>query len=169
MMLGSFTTTFGRKLPYVRRARVLAVVAATALVAGLAKLACDAARLSGLGAVLLLFSFKVAANGSPAPADVLPYTGLAALGAAVAWALGMSGRLAHPDRTQRLAVAAALRELTVLLEAIGAVRGEGRGSPGTGRPPRCFRRSGRSVYCPRRTELAASEQRAYLLLGTFVR
>ncbi|MFE5594343.1 FUSC family protein [Streptomyces sp. NPDC056549] len=149
-MLGSFTTTFGRNLPYARRARVLAVVAvamtacvgcgaafaawvqprnggagaavtvaATALVAGLAKLACDAARLSGLGAVLLLFSFAVAANGTSAPDDVLPRAGLAACGAAVAWVLAVAGRLVHPDRPQRLAVAAALRELADLWDASG--------------------------------------------------
>ncbi|SEB98975.1 FUSC family protein [Streptomyces sp. TLI_105] len=150
-MLGSFTTTFGRNLPYARRARVLAVVAvamtacvgcgaalaawaqprdggagaavtvaATALVAGLAKFACDAARLSGLGAVLLLFSFAVAANGASSPADVLPRAGLAACGAAVAWALAVAGLLVHPDRPQRLAVAAALRELADLWETGGA-------------------------------------------------
>ncbi|MFI8912535.1 FUSC family protein [Streptomyces sp. NPDC053513] len=149
-MLGSFTTTFGRNLPYARRARVLAVVAvamtacvgcgaalaawahlrdggagaavtvaATALVAGLAKFACDAARLSGLGAVLLLFSFAVAANGASSPADVLPRAGLAACGAAVAWTLAVAGFLVHPDRPQRLAVAAALRELADLWETGG--------------------------------------------------
>ncbi|MFG2500852.1 FUSC family protein [Streptomyces sp. NPDC048441] len=147
-MLGSFTTTFGRNLPYARRARVLAlvalamtacvgcgsalsawvqpqsggagaavVVAATAVVAGLAKLACDAARLSGLGAVLLLFSFAVSANGAPTPADVLPETVLAASGAVVAWVLSVLGWFVHPDRPQRLAVAAALRELAGLLDA----------------------------------------------------
>ncbi|MFJ1796317.1 FUSC family protein [Kitasatospora griseola] len=157
-MLGSLATTFGRNLPYPRRARVLAAVAVamtagvaagsalgawarprdggagaavvvvvTALVAGLSKFACDAARLSGLGAVLLLFSFAVAANGSPEPSDVLPHAGLAALGAAVAWLLGMSGRLLHPDRPQRLAVAHALRELAGLLETIGARDGGGFG------------------------------------------
>ncbi|MFF1358370.1 FUSC family protein [Streptomyces sp. NPDC058297] len=150
-MLGTFTTTFGRNLPYPRRARVLALVAvamtacvgcgsalaawvrpgeggggaavvvvATAVVAGLAKLACDATRLSGLGAVLLLFSFAVAANGSPSAADVLPQTGLAAAGAAVAWVLGVSGWLLHPDRPQRFAVARALRELAGLLTMPGA-------------------------------------------------
>ncbi|MEU9856191.1 FUSC family protein [Streptomyces sp. NPDC047974] len=150
-MLGSFTTTFGRNLPYGPRARVLALVAVamtacvaggtalgawarpqdggagaalvvtvTALVAGAAKFSCDAARLRGLGAVLLMFSFAVAANGSPDPSDVLPHTGLAALGAAVAWLLGVSGRLVHPDRPRRLAVAAALRELADLLAAIAA-------------------------------------------------
>ncbi|WSA80687.1 FUSC family protein [Streptomyces sp. NBC_01799] len=155
-MLGSFTTTFGRNLPYARRARVLAlvaaamtacvgcgsalaawahprdgeagaavVVAAMAVVAGAAKLACDAARLSGLGAVLLLFSFAVAANGSPVPADILPQTALAALGATVAWVLAVSGWFVHPDRPQRLAVAAALRELAELLEATGAGDGSG--------------------------------------------
>ncbi|WP_377272979.1 FUSC family protein [Peterkaempfera sp. SMS 1(5)a] len=146
-MLGAFTATFGRNLPYPRRARVLAVTAvamtacvgcgsalaavthpqtsgpgtavvvvATAVVAGLAKFACGATRLGGLGAVLLLFSFAVAANGSPAPADVAPQTALAAIGAATAWVLAMPGWLVHPDRPQRLAVATALRELAALLE-----------------------------------------------------
>ncbi|QFZ72422.1 FUSC family protein [Streptomyces fagopyri] len=151
-MLGSFTTTFGRNLPYDRRARVLAlvalamtacvgcgsalaawarsggaggagaavVVAATAVVAGLAKFVCDATRLVGLGAVLLLFAFAVAANGAPTGAEVLPHTALAAAGAAFAWLLAVSGRLVHPDRPQRLAVATALREVAGLLEVSGA-------------------------------------------------
>ncbi|MGW1002743.1 FUSC family protein [Streptomyces sp. NPDC002520] len=149
-MLGSFTTTFGRNLPYGRRARVLAVVAvamtacvglgsalaavarpweggvgaavvvaATAVVAGLSKFACDATRLGGLGAVLLLFSFAVAANGTPSLSDVLPHTALAALGAATAWVLAVLGRFLHPERPQRLAVAGALRALADLTEAAG--------------------------------------------------
>ncbi|MFD8032040.1 FUSC family protein [Streptomyces sp. NPDC059717] len=101
------------------------VVAATAVVAGAAKFACDAARQSGLGAVLLLFSFAVAANASPVFDDVLPQTALAAVGAAVAWALAMSGRLVQPDRPQRLAVAAALRQLAGLLESGGVRHGGG--------------------------------------------
>ena len=156
-MLGAFTTTFGRNLPYRRRARVLAVVAvamtvcvgggsalaawarpqtggagaavvvaATAVVAGLAKFACDASRLGGLGAVLLLFAFAVAANGAPAPDDVLVRTGLAAAGAGVAWVLSLAGRLWHPDRPQRLAVATALRTVAELVEAPGAGHGGGR-------------------------------------------
>ncbi|MER7952413.1 FUSC family protein, partial [Streptomyces sp. NPDC096079] len=184
-MLGSFTTTFGRNLPYPRRARVLAVVAvamtacvaggaalaawaqprhggagaaltvaATALVAGLAKLACDAARLSGLGAVLLLFSFVVAANGAPTPGDVLPQAGLAACGAAVAWVLAMAGRLVHPDRPQRLAVAAALRELADLWDANGArVDGAG-GAPAVGTAVR-----------PVRHRATAAVLQAYRTLG----
>ncbi|MFE4588606.1 FUSC family protein [Streptomyces laurentii] len=155
-ILGSLTTTFGRNLPYGRRARVLALVAmamtlcvaagsalgawarpqdggagaavvvtATALVAGVSKFACDATRLSGLGAVLLLFSFAVAAYGAPVSSDVLPHTGLAAVGAATAWLLGVSGRLVYPDRPQRFAVAAALRELADLMEAIDAGGGHG--------------------------------------------
>ncbi|MDF3300256.1 FUSC family protein [Streptomyces tropicalis] len=150
-MLGSFTSTFGRDLPYARRARVLAlaavamtacvgggsalalatrpggttagaawVVAATAVVAGVAKFVCDAARLEGLGAVLLLFSFAVAANAPAGRADVGTCTALAAAGAALAWPLGVSGRLVHPDRPQRLAVANAQRAVAELLEASGA-------------------------------------------------
>jgi uncharacterized membrane protein YccC len=80
--------------------------------------------LSGLGAVLLLFSFAVAANGSPTTADVLPQTGLAAAGAAVAWVLGVSGWLLHPDRPQRFAVARALRELAGLLTGPGGPSGD---------------------------------------------
>ncbi|MEU6367991.1 FUSC family protein [Streptomyces sp. NPDC046931] len=156
-VLGAFTTTFGRNLPYRRRARVLAlvglamtacvgcgaalaasvhpraggagamaVVAATALVAGLAKFACDATGLGGLGAVLLLFSFAVAANASTAATAVLPQTGLAAAASAVAWALAVGGRLVHPDRPQRLAVAGALRALAELLEAVGSGKPAGR-------------------------------------------
>ncbi|MFE4755820.1 FUSC family protein [Streptomyces mirabilis] len=154
-MLGAFTTTFGRNLPYRRRARVLAVaavamtmcvglgatlaaltdprarglgaaavIAAMAVTAGLAKFLCDATRLSGLGAVLMLFSFAVAANG-PADrlTDVLAETGLAATGAATAWALALVGWVVHPDRPQRLAVAVALRELADLVEQGGGAHG----------------------------------------------
>ncbi|MFG2821584.1 FUSC family protein [Kitasatospora sp. NPDC048365] len=146
-MLGAFTTTFGRNLPYRRRVWVLAlvavamtaavgcgsalavwaaprsggwgavvVVAATAVVAGTAKFVCDAARLSGLGAVLLLFSFAVAANGAPTGTDVPLQTAVAAAGAASAWALSLTGWLWHPERPQRLVVAAALRALAELME-----------------------------------------------------
>ncbi|MFF8024460.1 FUSC family protein [Streptomyces sp. NPDC007896] len=156
-MLGAFTTTFGRNLPYRRRARVLAVaavamtmcvglgaalaaltdpraggfgtavvIAAMAVTAGLAKFLCDATRLSGLGAVLMLFSFAVAANG-PADGltDVLAQTGLAATGAATAWVLALLGWVVHPDRPQRLAVAVALRELAGLLEPDEGADGTG--------------------------------------------
>ncbi|MGW8985880.1 FUSC family protein [Streptomyces parvus] len=196
-MLGSFITTFGRNLPYVRRARVLAVVAvamtacvgcgsalavwaqprdggagaavtvaAMALVAAAAKFACDAARLSGLGAVLLLFAFAVAAYGSTDPSDVPVQTALAAKGAAVAWLLAVLGWFVHPDRPQRLAVAAALRELADLWEAAGT--GGGRGlvrhrataavlqayrTLGV-QPPTGAERDGRGDTCLRLTDLA---------------
>ncbi|MBP2585985.1 hypothetical protein J3A78_006463 [Streptomyces sp. PvR006] len=196
-MLGSFTTTFGRNLPYARRARVLALVAlamtacvgcgsalaaaaqprdggagaavtvaATAVVAGTAKFACDAARLSGLGAVLLLFSFAVAANGSTDPAGIPLQTALAALGAAVAWVLAVLGWFVHPDRPQRLAVAAALRELADLWEAAGAGNGHGlvrhRATAAVLQayrtlgvlPPAAARRGGRGDTCLRLTDLA---------------
>ncbi|MFE6917579.1 FUSC family protein [Streptomyces rubiginosohelvolus] len=196
-MLGSFITTFGRNLPYARRARVLAVVAvamtacvgcgsalavwaqprdgeagaavtvvAMALVAAAAKFTCDAARLSGLGAVLLLFAFAVAAYGSTDPSDVPVQTALAATGAAVAWLLAVLGWFAHPDRPQRLAVAAALRELADLWEAAGT--GGGRGlvrhrataavlqayrTLGV-QPPTGAERDGRGGTCLRLTDLA---------------
>ncbi|MFB7470690.1 FUSC family protein [Kitasatospora sp. NPDC056184] len=147
-MLGAFTTTFGRNLPYRRRARVLAVVAlamtgavacgsalavaarpaeggtgalvviaATALVAGVAKFCCDRAKLGGLGAVLLLFAFAAAANGAATAADVGPRTAAAAVGAVSAWAWSLSGRLWHPDRPQRLVTAAALHAVADLVES----------------------------------------------------
>ncbi|WP_254047625.1 FUSC family protein [Streptomyces aureus] len=196
-MLGSLTTTFGRNLPYARRARVLALVAvamtasvgcgsalavwaqprdggagaavtvaAMAVVAGAAKFACDAARLSGLGAVLLLFSFAVAANGSTDPADILPQTALAATGAAVAWVLAVLGWFVHPDRPQRLAVAAALRELVDLWEAAGTGNGHGlvrhRATAAVLQayrtlgvlPPSAAQRGGRGDTCLRLADLA---------------
>ncbi|MFJ1753552.1 FUSC family protein [Kitasatospora sp. NPDC088134] len=145
-MLGSFATTFGRGLPYRRRARVLApvalamtavvaagsllagwaagagtagaaaVVAATALVAGAAKFGCDAARLSGLGVVLLVFSFAVAANGAPTGREIAAQSAAAAGAAAVAWALSLVGRLRYPDRPQHRAAATALRAVAALLD-----------------------------------------------------
>ncbi|MFG3041246.1 FUSC family protein [Streptomyces sp. NPDC048330] len=213
-MLGSFTTTFGRNLPYARRARVLAVVAvamtacvaagtalaawarpadggagaavtvaATALVAGAAKFACDAARLTGLGAVLLLFSFAVAANAVATTGDVLPRTALAATGAAVAWALAVAGRWLQPDRPERLAVAGALREVADLCEATAPGAGEGTpGPPGglvrhrataavlqayrtLGRlPPASAAEHGRGDTCLRLADLAWS-----LLVGSAAR
>ncbi|MFH9747339.1 FUSC family protein [Streptomyces anulatus] len=196
-MLGSFTTTFGRNLPYARRARVLAVVAvamtacvacgsalavwaqprdggagaavtvaAMALVAAAAKFACDAARLRGLGAVLLLFAFAVAAYGSTDPTDVGVQTALAAMGAAVAWALAVLGWFVHPDRPQRLVVAAALRELADLWEAAGAGAGRGlvrhRATAAVLQayrtlgvmPPTGAERGGRGDTCLRLTDLA---------------
>ncbi|MFI9821508.1 FUSC family protein [Streptomyces sp. NPDC052013] len=144
------------------------VIAATALVAGLAKYACDAARLGGLGAVLLLFSFAVAANDPTSFADVLPQTGLAAVGAAVAWVLAVAGRFVHPDRPQRLAVAAALRDLAELLDASAAPGG---GGPARYRatgsilraydclrlmPPTGAEGGGRCDVCPRLADLCWS-------------
>ncbi|WP_018548760.1 FUSC family protein [Streptomyces sp. LaPpAH-108] len=156
-MMGAFTTTFGRNLPYRRRARALAavavamtacvglgsllaavarpwegdlgaivVVAATAVVAGLAKYACDATRLGGLGAILLLFSFAVSANAHTTLGEVLPRTGLAAAGAALAWVLAVLGRFVHPDRPERLAVAGALRSLAELMDAARGGTGRSR-------------------------------------------
>ncbi|WP_373676157.1 FUSC family protein [Streptomyces sp. wa1063] len=196
-MLGSFTTTFGRNLPYARRARVLAAVAvamtacvgcgsalavwaqprdggagaavtvaAMALVAAAAKFACDAARLRGLGAVLLLFAFAVAAYGSTDPTDVGVQTALAATGAAVAWVLAVLGWFVHPDRPQRLVVAAALRELADLWEAAGEGAGRGlvrhRATAAVLQayrtlgvmPPTGAERGGRGDMCLRLTDLA---------------
>ncbi|MGV9342487.1 FUSC family protein [Streptomyces sp. NPDC003688] len=156
-MMGAFTTTFGRNLPYRRRARALAgvavamtacvglgsllaalarpwegdvgaivVVAATAVVAGLAKYSCDATRLGGLGAILLLFSFAVSANAHTTLGEVLPRTGLAAAGAALAWVLAILGRFVHPDRPERLAVAGALRSLAELMDSARGGTGRSR-------------------------------------------
>ncbi|MER8035085.1 FUSC family protein [Streptomyces hydrogenans] len=101
-------------------AGALLVVAATALVAGTAKLACDRARLGGLGAVMLLFGFAVAAHAAPTPAEVLPRTLLAAGGAATAWLAAFAGRLARPEGPRRHAVALALHEVAALLDAEAA-------------------------------------------------
>lgn len=117
--VGCGTALAARAHPLDGGAGAAVAVAATAVVAGFAKLACDAARLPGLGAVLLLFSFAVAADSVSAFSDVLPHAALAATGAAVALVLAVAGRFVHPDRPQRLAVAAALRELADLCERGG--------------------------------------------------
>nr|WP_234389189.1 FUSC family protein [Streptomyces sp. CS149] len=75
--------------------------------------------------MLLLFAFAVAAYGSTDPSDIPVQTALAATGAAVAWLLAVLGWFVHPDRPQRLAVAAALRELADLWEAAGTGGGRG--------------------------------------------
>ncbi|MFC9157950.1 FUSC family protein [Streptomyces bauhiniae] len=196
-MLGAFTTTFGRNLPYRRRARVLAwvalamtacvglgsalasvahpwssvagaavVVAATALVAGVCKYVCDATGLGGLGAILLLFSFAVAANATTTPGQVLPRTGMAALGSLLAWALALLGRLVHPDRPQRLSVAAALRQLAELLDSArgGVGRSRHRATAAVLQaydslglaPPTTSERPGEDNTCVRLTDLSWS-------------
>ncbi|MFJ6903161.1 FUSC family protein [Streptomyces griseoluteus] len=196
-MLGAFTTTFGRNLPYRRRAWVLAwvalamtacvgigsalasvarpwssaagaaaVVVATALVAGVCKYVCDATGLGGLGAILLLFSFAVAANATTTPGQVLPRTGMAAVGSLLAWALALLGGLVHPDRPQRLAVAAALRRLAELLDSARGGLGRSRhlataavlrayDSLGLA-PPTASRRPGEDNTCVRLTDLSWS-------------
>ncbi|SCD68695.1 translation initiation factor IF-2, partial [Streptomyces sp. IgraMP-1] len=58
----------------------------------------------------------MAANSTPAYESIPRYTALTALGAAAAWLLAVLGVLVHPDRPQRLAVAAALRSLAALRE-----------------------------------------------------
>ncbi|MFD4540334.1 FUSC family protein [Streptomyces bauhiniae] len=196
-MLGAFTTTFGRNLPYRRRAWVLAwvalamtacvgvgsalasaarpwssvagaavVVAATALVAGSCKYVCDATGLGGLGAILLLFSFAVAANATTTPGQVLPRTGMAAAGSVLAWGLAQLGRLVHPDRPQRLSVAAALRRLAELLDSArnGAGRSRHRATAAVLQaydclglaPPTTSERAGEDNTCVRLTDLSWS-------------
>ncbi|NLU70364.1 FUSC family protein [Streptomyces sp. HNM0574] len=97
----------------------LTVIAATALVAGAAKYLCDVTRLRGLGAVLVLLGFAVAADHAPRPGEELLPTALAAFGAGMAWLLAWAGSLWRPDRLQRLAVSEALGSVAALLEAAG--------------------------------------------------
>ncbi|MBJ7907464.1 FUSC family protein [Streptomyces sp. DSM 110735] len=96
----------------------VAAVAGMAAVAGLAKFGCDYAGLRGLGAVLILLSFAVTAEGTPGLADVLPHTALAALGAAVAWLVCLPNSL-QPQRLQRLALSDALNAFARALDAAG--------------------------------------------------
>ncbi|MCZ0991464.1 FUSC family protein [Streptomyces diastatochromogenes] len=71
-MRGLWVCARGVGPPWESAAGAAVVAAATAVVAGVAKYVCDATRLGGLGAVLLLFSFAVAANASATWAEVLP-------------------------------------------------------------------------------------------------
>ncbi|WP_225823603.1 FUSC family protein [Streptomyces naphthomycinicus] len=121
-MLGSFTTTFGRNLPYPRRARVLAVVAAamTACVgAGAALAAVARPQEGGAGAVAVVAATAAVAGLAKFACD---RTGLGGLGAVLllfSFAVAANGGPASADVLPRTALAAAGALVAWLLALLG--------------------------------------------------
>ncbi|MFD8607924.1 FUSC family protein [Streptomyces sp. NPDC059631] len=109
-MLGSFTTTFGRNLPYPRRARVLAWVALamTACVAsGLTLAALARPRAGGTGAVLVVAATAAVAGAAKFTCDAARLGGLGAVLLLFSFAVAAESPAAFTDVLPRTGLAAA--------------------------------------------------------------
>jgi len=127
--LGALTILYGRYEPYRRRAALLAgvavgftvafvltaaltaagtpplvVLAVVALIAALATALCALVRTGPPGATIVVFAAAGGMVGPLAWSDVAERGTAFALGAAIAWAVGMSGYLVRPSAPARLAV-----------------------------------------------------------------
>ncbi|MFC8598068.1 hypothetical protein ACFT55_06735, partial [Isoptericola sp. NPDC057191] len=127
--LGALTILYGRYEPYRRRAALLTGVAAgftaafvltaaltaagtptvvvlavVALVAGVATALCALVRTGPPGATIVVFAAAGGMVGPLAWSDVAQRGAAFALGAVIAWAVGMSGYLVRPSAPARLAV-----------------------------------------------------------------
>lgn len=127
--LGALVILYGRYEPYRRRASLLAAVAAVfvaaflltasltaagaptvlvlgvvALVAGLASALCALVRTGPPGASIVVFAAAGGMVGPLAWGDVAERGAAFAVGAAIAWLVGMSGWLVRPSAPARLAV-----------------------------------------------------------------
>ena len=125
---GGLGALYGHGLPYRARARTLAgvllgtvlstaaaltaaaltrdavvLVAVAAGLAALHKLGCDAARIGPPGSLIITCAFV-----PQRPADLPPHLALTALGAALAWLVGMAPALLRPYGPDRIATARAL-------------------------------------------------------------
>ncbi|WP_435057086.1 FUSC family protein [Streptomyces sp. bgisy060] len=108
-MLGSFTTSFGRNLPYARRIRVLAVVALamTACVGGGVALAAWARPRDGeAGAVLTVVATALVAGSAKFACDAARLGGLGAVLLLVSFAVAANGAATPADVLPRTALAA---------------------------------------------------------------
>ncbi|MEV1174555.1 FUSC family protein [Nonomuraea sp. NPDC049784] len=139
---GAMCALYGHGLPYAARAKALAWtvlgmvssvgvalvtaaltdsiairVAVAALLAGLHKAACDATRIGPPAHVVLTFMTASAAFVPQRLSDVPAHVGIALLGGAMAWAVGMAPGLVRPDGPERIAVARALESAARLLRA----------------------------------------------------
>ena len=130
---GGLGALYGHGLPYRARARTLAgvllgtvlstaaaltaaaltrdavvLVAVAAGLAALHKLGCDAARIGPPGSLIITFTSASCAFVPQRPADLPPHLALTALGAALAWLVGMAPALLRPYGPDRIATARAL-------------------------------------------------------------
>ncbi|GHG18251.1 FUSC family protein [Streptomyces zaomyceticus] len=121
-MLGSFTTTFGRNLPYARRARVLAVVA----VAMTACVGCGAAlgawaqpRDGGAGAAVTVVATALVAGGAKFACDAARLSGLGAVLLLFSFAVAANGSTDPADIPLRTALAATGAAVAWVLAVLG--------------------------------------------------
>jgi uncharacterized membrane protein YccC len=129
---GTFTAMYGRHLPYRRRGGALALVGAgfvacvvlgslaalwlsgwawalaVAVVAAVAKVACDAAAIGPPGAWMFVFAFATPSLVPTRPADVAVRAGLVVAGTVVGWLVAMLGTWRDPSGPERHATARAL-------------------------------------------------------------
>ncbi|MFD8704390.1 FUSC family protein [Kitasatospora sp. NPDC059648] len=130
---GGLGALYGHGLPYRARARTLAgvllgtvlstaaaltaaaltrdavvLVAVAAVLAALHKLACDAARIGPPGSLIITFTTASCAFVPQHSADLPPHLALTAIGAALAWLVGMAPALLRPYGPERIATARAL-------------------------------------------------------------
>ncbi|NED06834.1 FUSC family protein [Streptomyces sp. SID6648] len=121
-MLGSFITTFGRNLPYVRRARVLAVVA----VAMTACVGCGSAlavwaqpRDGGAGAAVTVVAMALVAAAAKFACDAARLSGLGAVLLLFAFAVAAYGSTDPSDVPVQTALAATGAAVAWLLAVLG--------------------------------------------------
>ncbi|MFE7707334.1 FUSC family protein [Streptomyces sp. NPDC057486] len=121
-MLGSFTTTFGRNLPYPHRARVLALVAVamTACVGcGSALAAWAHPRAGGAGAALVVAAMAAVAGVAKYACDAARLSGLGAVLLLFSFAVAANGSPAPDDVLPQTALAAAGATLAWALAVSG--------------------------------------------------
>ncbi|WP_201294985.1 MULTISPECIES: FUSC family protein [unclassified Nocardiopsis] len=140
--LGSMTVLYEKKTPYAYRSAALALVglgfvasvalgslaAALApwapvvsigLTAGIATWVCAAWRVDRPGPLFFVLVGAISTIAPGGVADVPFHAGVAAVGAAIGWAVSMSGAPVRARHPEYRAVAAAYRQLAALLRAVG--------------------------------------------------
>lgn len=140
--MGSMTVLYEKKTPYVYRAAALALVGlgfvisvslgslasalspwaavvSIGLTAGLATWVCAAWRVDKPGPMFFVLVGAISTIVPGGLADIPLHAAIAAFGAAVGWAVSMSGAFVRARQPERQAVAGAYRKLAVLLRAVG--------------------------------------------------
>ncbi|WP_198659214.1 FUSC family protein [Nocardiopsis sp. FIRDI 009] len=140
--LGSMTVLYEKKTPYVYRSAALALVGlgfvasvtlgslasavsvwasvvAIGFVAGAATWVCAAWRVDKPGALFFVLVCAISTIAPGGLADIPLHAGVAALGAAVGWAVSMSGAPVLARHPEYRAVSEAYRQLSALLRAVG--------------------------------------------------
>ncbi|MGW9350113.1 FUSC family protein [Nocardiopsis flavescens] len=140
--MGSMTVLYEKKTPYAYRAAALALVGvgfvisvslgslasalspwaavfSIGLTAGLATLVCAAWRVDKPGPMFFVLVGAISTIVPGGLADVPLHAAIAAFGAAIGWAVSMSGVFVRARQPERQAVAGAYRKLAMLLRAVG--------------------------------------------------